>query len=581
MAGKTRYTVDTFRGYNHSLKINAGEFYDMKNLTSSYFPVLSPRHKRAEFNVSGDIHSLYSKDKLLYVQDGKLYYGGEEIEDFPELSSEYNDVRRMVSMGAYVVIFPDKVYLNTADLSDYGSIEAHYATEEGTDVVYTICTLTGENYENYSTGKVAPKDVENGSLWLDTSDTPHVLKKYSEHDSMWVSIATTYVKISAENIGKPFKEHDCVTISGSAVEDFNTDMIIWACDDDYIIVAGIIDEMITQNTAFAVDRKCPDMDFVCQGENRIWGCNSELNEIYCCKLGDFRNWRCYMGVASDSFAVTVGSDGAFTGAIRYGYYIMFFKENCIHKIYGVNPPFEVATSFVRGVQKGSDKSLCVVNETLFYKSPTGICAYESGSPVAISDGFFGTLYYDKAIGGAFRDKYYISMQNGGKQTLFVYDLNRGTWHKEDDVEILEMTSSNNNLYMVVRKADNNVLYIADSEQAYGEFNGTLAEWSIEDAVEWEAVTGLIGLDLPEKKYFNRLICRLEISEGSSVKVFVEYDSSGEWRELHSLTAQKTFGATFPINPEHRCDHFRLKLAGTGDVKIYSLTFNIEPGSEMK
>lgn len=577
---KTRYTVDTFQGYNHGLKINGGEFYDMKNLTSSYYPVLSPRHKRAEFNVGVDVHSLYSKEKLLYVQNGELYYGGEQIIGFPYLYPQHNDVRHMVSMGAYVVIFPDKVYLNTADLSDYGSIEAHFATEEGTNVEYTLCTLTGENYENYSTGATAPEEAENGSLWLDTSDTPHVLKKYSETDSMWVSLATTYVKITSPNIGKSFKEYDCVTISGSVVEDFNTDMIIWACGDDYIIVAGIIDEMTTQNTAFAVDRNCPDMDFVCQGENRIWGCNSELNEIYCCKLGDFKNWRCYMGVASDSYAVTVGSDGDFTGAIRYGYYTLFFKENCIHKVYGTNPPFEVSTNYVRGVQKSSDKSLCVVNETLFYKSPTGICAYEGGSSVTISDNF-GTLYYDKAVGGAFRDKYYISMHNGGKRALFVYDLNRNMWHKEDDIEILEMANNSSNLYMVVKKNDENVLYIADSEQAYGTFTGSLAGWSVEEAVEWEAVTGLIGLDVPEQKYFNRLICRLEISEGATVNVFVEYNSSGEWRHLESLTAQKNYGTAFPINPDYRCDHFRLKLTGTGDVKIYSLTFNLETGSEIK
>lgn len=577
---KTRYTVDTFQGYNHGLKINGGEFYDMKNLTSSYYPVLSPRHKRAEFNVGVDVHSLYSKEKLLYVQNGELYYGGEQIIGFPYLYPQHNDVRHMVSMGAYVVIFPDKVYLNTADLSDYGSIEAHFATEEGTNVEYTLCTLTGENYENYSTGATAPEEAGNGSLWLDTSDTPHVLKKYSETDSMWVSLATTYVKITSPNIGKSFKEYDCVTISGSVVEDFNTDMIIYACGDDYIIVAGIIDEMTTQNTAFAVDRNCPDMDFVCQGENRIWGCNSELNEIYCCKLGDFKNWRCYMGVASDSYAVTVGSDGDFTGAIRYGYYTLFFKENCIHKVYGTNPPFEVSTNYVRGVQKSSDKSLCVVNETLFYKSPTGICAYEGGSSVTISDNF-GTLYYDKAVGGAFRDKYYISMHNGGKRALFVYDLNRNMWHKEDDIEILEMANNSSNLYMVVKKNDENVLYIADSEQAYGTFTGSLAGWSVEEAVEWEAVTGLIGLDVPEQKYFNRLICRLEISEGATVNVFVEYNSSGEWRHLESLTAQKNYGTAFPINPDYRCDHFRLKLTGTGDVKIYSLTFNLETGSEIK
>jgi hypothetical protein len=37
--------VDTFLGYNHNLRIRENEFYDMKNLTSTYYPVLSPRTK--------------------------------------------------------------------------------------------------------------------------------------------------------------------------------------------------------------------------------------------------------------------------------------------------------------------------------------------------------------------------------------------------------------------------------------------------------------------------------------------------------------------------------------------------------
>ncbi|MBS7359334.1 MAG: hypothetical protein KIG53_01870 [Oscillospiraceae bacterium] len=74
---------------------------------------------------------------------------------------------------------------------------------------------------------------------------------------------------------------------------------------------------------------------------------------------------------------------------------------------------------------------------------------------------------------------------------------------------------------------------------------------------------------------------MEISENSTVNIFVEYDSSEEWIHLKSITAQKTYGTSFPINPDYRCDHFRIKLTGKGDVKIYSLTFNLETGSEME
>ena len=32
----SRQMVDIFKGYNHNLRINDGEFFDMKNMTSNY-----------------------------------------------------------------------------------------------------------------------------------------------------------------------------------------------------------------------------------------------------------------------------------------------------------------------------------------------------------------------------------------------------------------------------------------------------------------------------------------------------------------------------------------------------------------
>ena len=36
----SRQMVDTFRGYNHNLRISDGEFFDMKNMTSDYYFLL-------------------------------------------------------------------------------------------------------------------------------------------------------------------------------------------------------------------------------------------------------------------------------------------------------------------------------------------------------------------------------------------------------------------------------------------------------------------------------------------------------------------------------------------------------------
>ena len=38
-----REVTDTFRGYNHNLKIDEGEFFHTDNLTSALFPLLANR----------------------------------------------------------------------------------------------------------------------------------------------------------------------------------------------------------------------------------------------------------------------------------------------------------------------------------------------------------------------------------------------------------------------------------------------------------------------------------------------------------------------------------------------------------
>lgn len=38
--------TDVFRGYHHDLRIGDGEFYEMQNLTSDYYPMLASRNRR-------------------------------------------------------------------------------------------------------------------------------------------------------------------------------------------------------------------------------------------------------------------------------------------------------------------------------------------------------------------------------------------------------------------------------------------------------------------------------------------------------------------------------------------------------
>lgn len=595
----SRDMIDVFKGYNHNLRIGENEFYDMKNLTSSHYPVLSVRERRGTYTMHSNIQGLISKDSLCWVscvaeeheEGARFYINEKEVAGFT-LSSKAEDCpKQLISMGAYVIIMPDKKWINTTPKGeestefDYGNIEASFETT-GT-VNFAMCRVDGSAYEGALVSPNAPEEPKNMDLWIDTSSTPHALKQWAESSSMWISIATTYVKISATGIGKPFEVNDGVTISGvenKQLSDLNNTMIIWDKGDDYIVVTGVLDTVVSQENPITVSRTMPNMDFIIESENRLWGCrygvanNGEVvNEIYASKLGDFKNWNCFMGISTDSYVATVGTDGQFTGAITHLGYPLFFKETCMHKVYGNYPAnYQINTTTCRGVQKGSHKSLAIVNEVLYYKSRNAICAYDGSLPQEISSAL-GDIDYSNAVACSHNNKYYISMRddtlnkdnvdNLKQWHLFVYDTQKGLWHKEDNTRVKDFCSCHGELYFVDYSDLNKINTMFGS----GNKDSTY--------VEWMAETGVIGTDHPDKKYISKLNVRMSLDVGTRAFFYIQYDSSNDWEYLFTMDGTSLRSFTVPIRPK-RCDHLKIRIEGYGDAKIYSITKTVEIGSDV-
>jgi hypothetical protein len=570
-----RRIIDNFRGYNHNLKIARNEFFDMKNMTSASFPLLSPRDRRGIYASPEKTRGLIAKDALCYVDGSKFVMNEYEID--MGLSDE--TPKRLVSMGAYVIIFPDKKYINTKDITDFGNIEAEYSSAEGQNVSFELCRVDGSAYKDVVVSSSEPSTPVNLDLWIDTSSEPHTLKQYSEASGIWVSIATTYIKISAPGIGKAFETYDGVNISGvenENLKDLNASIVIQDKGDDFIVVTGLLDAggVVTQTSPITIKRELPLMDFVTEANNRLWGCRygvarngKVVNEIYASKLGDFKNWNCFSGISTDSYAASVGSDGQFTGAVTHNGYPIFFKEDCIHKIYGTEPSnFQIQNTIARGVQKGSSDSLAIVNEVLYYKTKNGICAFDGSFPVEISEQF-GEEKYFEAVGGAHGNKYYVSMKDSeGKANFFVFDTAKKLWHREDETDVLDFCSCNNELYFIDKKDGKiKTVFGSGSEES--------------EPVEWMVETGVLSTDSPDKKYISRLTVRMSLEIGSDVSFFVQYDSAGAWVPLASMTGTSLRSFAIPLRPK-RCDHFRLRIVGEGEAKIFSFAETIEEGSDM-
>ena len=569
--------VDVFKGYNRNLRIGDGEFFDMKNMTSDYYPVLSPRGKRGFYVKPASPQGLIAKDAICYV-DGSEFVMGEYRVDMGLSTAAEDCPKQLVSMGAYVIIMPDKKYINTMDITDFGDIEASFTST--TDVSFELCTISGDVYSDTVISPDEPSSPANLDYWIDTSSTPHTLKQYSATSGMWVSIATTYIKISAAGIGAAFEQYDGVTISGinnANLQDLNATMAIWAKGDDYIVVVGILDAVTTQKAsdgAIKVERRMPNLDFLIESENRLWGCrygtasNGEVvNEIYASKLGDFRNWNCFMGLSTDSYAASCGTDGQFTGAITHMGYPLFFKENCVHKVYGNYPAnFQIQTTACRGVQKGCHSSLAIVNETLFYKARTGICAFDGSLPTEASYAL-GNEAYSDAVGGAHGNKYYVSMKDiQGNWNLFVYDTVKGMWHKEDNLHVSAFCSCRSELYCIDADAKNIITMFGSGEEDTGE-------------VKWMVETGELGISSPDMKYISRITVRMSMDINSKAEIYAQYDMSDEWVHVCTIFGTDLRSFSIPIRPR-RCDYMKLRIVGEGMAKIYSYTKTIEQGSDI-
>ena len=565
---RSRQMVDDFGGYNHNMRIGENEFYNMKNMTSDHYPVLAPRKNRGVYKDGVQANAIIAKDKLCYVDGSAFVIGNDRIE-----MGLTDESKTLVSMGAYVIILPDRKYIDTLSKEDWGNIDAVAKTTG--EVKVTPCTSEGATGMQSDT---EPEEPFDGLLWLDTSsEYTHTLKQYSTDKKEWVSLTTNYVEISGNGISNGLNQYDGVNISGLSDDASHLNgshILYFAYESGPIVIKGTIKKATTQNTSVTVTRKMPDLDYIVESGNRLWGCKygnqpgrGFVNEIYASALGNFKNWDCFMGTSQDRYRSSCGTDGPFTGAIAYRGTPLFFKENFVYEVYGNAPSnFQIQSTACRGVQNGCGKSVAIVNETVFYKSRSGVCAFDGSMPVDVSAAL-GDVIYSNAVAGSHGNKYYISMKDeDGNANFFVYDTRKNLWHREDDLAVDAICSYKNDVYCIESGAKRIVSLFGT-----GVMDSKRVPWMVE--------TGILGMTSPDMKYVSKLLLRLSLEPAAKVRVSIQYDSIGIWHQVCQMTAASLRSFSIPIKP-HRCDHFRIRIEGEGIGRIYSITKTIEQGSDI-
>ena len=465
-----RDMTTVFGGYNHQISCQEGQFFDMKNMTSKYFPVLSPRQNRGVVKTFSNPQAVLDKEDLWWIDDRTLYRNGEKM-NLPYVTLT-NGKKTMAKMGAYIIVMPDRVWIKATsygDVLECGYMENYSSIENGTEVTFSVCDAQGRaitwyNEEYYDTH---PEALVDGAykMTINSNGKPS-LKVYSSVTGIWMAVSSPYTQIKSTGIGIGFEKEDGIKIITNYIGDsldnifinaeeeegyYSTNTYIVDKTDDIITIPGIYSGRIEPFTdiELSIERKVPDMDLITECNNRLWGCSKDGHEIYCCKLGDVKNWNCFRGNSTDSWAATIGSDGKFTGATTHLGYPIFFKEDSFIKIsVSASGGHQTKETKCRGVQNGCDRSLVILNEMLYYKSNSGVCVYNGSLPYSISDEFGDINYYD-AVAGGIGDKYYISMRDDkGVYTLFCYDSKNGIWCKEDNTKVLAFCKHSDELYFI-------------------------------------------------------------------------------------------------------------------------------------
>ena len=609
----TRNMLRVFGGLNETYSCTEAEYSAGINFSARNFPALSTRLPRRKLREEADLNGMYHLNGLLTVCGRELVYTPDDTDEMEVTLKDAveNGKKTLVGIGTKILIFPDKLAFDTASrkVSALGAVWSG----KNASVEFAPCDAEGKVYEVSGCGPAEPDKPTDGQLFLRVEDpekpwsSESTLEVYSEASGNWSAVVLDYCRISAKGVGTDFAAEDTVTLTGSAAEqagqwnELDGDRIVYDAGADalrvkadpggewfygrltrtgaavrWVSLDGSVSREFVSAEVVELERRVPDMDYLTECDNRVWGCSNKENVIYACKLGDPTNWFSYRGIAADSYAVTVGSDGPFTGAATCMGYALFFKENTLHKLYGSKPSdFQLSSLRCRGVARNAARSLCVLNETLYYLSPDGVMAWDGSIPAKVSAALdAGRLANVKqAVGGALDGRYYLHVSRENEVRLLVYDTERGLWH-EEDVCSFEMASTGGQLYLW----DGRALWAADPSR---EAAGQRSE-ETEQGVEFALTTGDLGLDSPEERYLSRLTLRLDAACRSRVTVEVSYDG-GPWENAAALTVEgPRRNCDLHLVPR-RCASLRLRLWGYGQITLRSLakTFSGAKGNWME
>ena len=563
-----KVSVNGFKGFSSEYDASPDMITACENVTVVNGNVI-PRSMRMRVRDVEKADGISSDGELIWAENGKLYYMGVKIDALTLTDGK----KQIFRIGNYVTVFPDGVYFNLMDMTDYGDISVTFMGSG--EIEISTVDESGSPVTGYTVSYLEPIEYQEGDLWaIPSADVGYVIKRCIR--GAWREIKT-YIKISAASIGTSFSVGDAVdcygaeNITGKAFR-------IAKLEKDAVYCDGVSGGT-TKIQSIKLSRKLPFLDYVTVSGGRIWGCRAGFDangnmvkRVYASAIGNPLVWTARVngfGIETD-----IECDGAFGGICDMDGDVIVFEKSALTKIRVTEKGVTAKRYACEGIGEMANGSIATLGGEIYYKSKDAICSY-NGSRVKCVSKSLGRvgIANSGSYAGVMNGKYYVTLLlENGKKAVGVYDPKEDSWNIEDDPGVRGFATRKGDLYAICEDTKGARILLWDYEHSSGEAKSYCVKDAGEcDTAECAFEFAEIGKDSLGQIYPVKFSVRSRISLGE-VRVCLKYN--GEKTKTYMLGASDLGVYNIPIERK-RADSVCVSFTGSGDFNIcgYELEYS--------
>jgi len=334
-----------------------------------------------------------------------------------------------------------------------------------------------------------------------------------------------------------------------SIVSFHSKILIFP-DKKYYDETNATNGVIGNGSLYPAEGSCPDIDFVCVHDNRVFGVKGST--IYACALGNVMDWTTFVDVDGNpsdigAFATDVASPGNFKGIYEYQSHVVLLKENYHHELYG-QMPSNFAVIEISKTGTINNKSMIEVASILYFLNGAGVMRYGGGQASNISLNL-NEKYTNGVMSGDGRFLY-LSLYNGYAYNFYIYDTLSSMWCREDDLRAIDIVSSGEVVYC-----------LSSDGKVYKLNSGT-------ETIEWYIVLSDIAEIGKTNKKNVSVVVSLFATFDTNIEISVSEDRK-PFRTVAMYRFDTNIVKNIPVSI-NAVSEFQLKIKGDDYAEIYNI-----------